>query len=120
MGPRSRPCDELAGSGTLDEQVCLVIHAFRAAYPPGRWTPTTHDTAADWAATARAELTRSEPDERAQRQAEPAETTGESVERRRSESAPATRLDQAAGEPEGAADGGAQRGSERCGSAWWD
>ncbi len=31
--------DELAGSGTLDEQVCLVIHAFRAAYPPGRWTP---------------------------------------------------------------------------------
>jgi hypothetical protein len=110
--------DELAGSGTLDEQVCLVIHAFRAAYPPGRWTPTTHDTAADWAATARAELTRSEPDERAQRQAEPAETTGESVERRRSESAPATRLDQAAGELEGAADGGAQA-DRRSGTVWW-
>lgn len=48
----------LAADGELDEQVCLVIHAFRAIHPPGKWEAEEQAAAHEWAEDARTELAR--------------------------------------------------------------
>jgi len=49
---------KLAPDGELDEQVCLVIHAFRAVHPPGTWQAKERAAAHEWAEDARTELAR--------------------------------------------------------------